>query len=156
MKKITAYIVCFLTVLALPLVASAQETTLITKIPSCHTLHIDIAGKGEVIIDGVSCNQTGDLQIQRGATPQIWVKPADGWVIKTVLLEDEDITQKLCKGTCKMPQMCLDAKLTVIFEAVPGTPQTGDPVPAAVLCLAMVLSFIGMLCCLLVPIKKDI
>lgn len=156
MKKITAYLVCLLTVLVLPLVVSAQETTLTTKVPSSHTLYIDIAGNGEVVVDGVPCKQTGDLQIQRGTTPQVSVKPADGAVLKNVHLNEKDITEDLRKGAYILPKMCSDTKLIIVFETAPGTPQTGDPVPLAALCLAMVLSFIGMLCDLRTSRKREI
>ena len=155
-RKLTACLFVLAIWVLFPITVWAQETTLTTKVPSSHTLHIDIAGNGEVVVDGISCKQTGDLQIQRGATPQISVKPADNAVLKSAYLNGIDITQELRNGTYKMPQMCLDANLAVTFEAAPGTPQTGDPVPVTALCFAMVLSVGGVLYCLLLPKKNQI
>lgn len=155
-RKFTACLLIFAIWMLLPVAVWAQETTLTTRVPPSHTLHIDIAGKGSVIVDGVPYKQTGDLQIQRGATPQISVKPTNGGVIKTATLNEKDITDELRKGTYSMPEMCFDTKLTVAFEAVPGTPQTGDPVPVTALCFTMVLSLAGVLCCSLLPSKRKI
>ena len=153
-RKLTACLLIFAIWALFPITVWAQETTLTTKIPSSHTLHIDIAGNGRVIVDGVPCKQTGDLQIQRGTTPQISVKSADNAVLKSAYLNGIDITQELRKGTYSIPEMCFDTKLTVVFETVPGTPQTGDSVPVTALCFVMVLSFIGLLYCLLLQRKR--
>ena len=154
MKKITACLLFFAIWVLLPVTAYAQETTLTTRVPSSHTLHIDIAGNGEVVVDGIPCKQTGDLQIPRGTAPQISVKPADNAMLKSAFLDGIDITQELRNGTYKMPQMCLDANLAVTFETAPGTPQTGDFVPVTALCFAMVLSFIGLLYFLLLARER--
>ena len=156
MKKVTACLFVLAIWVLFPITVWAQETTLTTKIPSSHTLHIDITGNGEVIVDGVICKQTSDLQIHRGTTPLISVKPADGAVLKSAFLNGIDITQDLRKGTYIMPEMCFDTKLTVVSEAVPGTPQTGDPVPVTGLWFAMVLSLAGALCCFRLPGNRKI
>lgn len=155
-RKLTAWLILLAIAVLLPVTVQAQETTLTTKVPSIHTLHIDIAGNGRVIVDGVPCKQTGNLQIPRGTTPQISVEPADGVVLKSAFLDGIDITQELCNGTHEMPQMCLDANLAVTFEAAPGIPQTGDSVPVVALCFTMVLSLAGVLCCSLLPSKRKI
>ena len=155
MKKITACLFILAILVLFPVTVWAQKTTLTTEVPSSHTLYMDITGSGTVIIDGISCTQTVDLQIKRGIAPQISVKPADDAVLKTAVLNEKDITEELRKGTYKMPQMCFDAKLTVVFEAVTGTPQTGDPIPVTALCFAMVLSLAGVLCCFLLPRKRE-
>lgn len=155
-RKLTACLFVLVILVLLPVTVWAQETTLTTKIPSSHTLHIDIAGNGEVVIDGISCKQAGDLQIQRGISPQISAEAANGTVLKTAILNDKDITEDLRKGTYKMPQMCFDANLTVVFEAAPSTPQTGDPASVTALCLTMLLSLSGALCCLPLPRKREL
>ena len=158
-RKLTACLLIFAIWVLFPVTVWAQETTLTTKVPSSHRLQIDIAGKGEVIVDGISCKQSCDLQIQRGTTPQIAVKPANRSVVKSAILNDVDITQQLRKGTYKMPQMCFDGKLTVVFQAVPGAPQagsapTGDCVPVMALSVTMALSLTAALFCLLLQKKK--
>lgn len=153
-QKLTAYLFILVILALFPVAAYAQETTLTTKIPSSHTLHIDIAGNGEVLVDGVSWKQTGDLQIQRGTTPQITVKSAGGAVLKTAVLNEEDITEELGTATYCMPEMYFDAALTVVFESVSDIPQTGDPAPVKGLIFAMLLSVTGVLCCLLLPRKE--
>lgn len=153
-RKLTACLFILAIWVLFPVTAWAQETTITTQIPSNHTLHIDIAGNGEVLVDGVSCKQTGDLQIQRGTTPQITVKSAGGAVLKTAVLNEEDITEELSTATYLMPEMYFDAALTVVFESVSDVPQTGDPAPVKGLIFAMLLSVTGVLCCLLLPRKE--
>ena len=156
MKKITACLLIFAIWVLFPVTVRAQETTLTTRVPSSHMLHIDIAGNGRVIVDGVPCKQTGDLQIPRGTTPQISVKSADNAVLKSAYLNDIDITKELRNGTYIMQEMRYNANLTVLFDSVSGTPQTGDPVPVTLLCFAMVMSLAGAFCCFLLPSKRKI
>jgi len=144
-RKLTACLFTLILLVLLPVTVWAQETTLTTMIPTTHILHIDIVGDGEIVVDGVSYTQSGDLQIPRGATPQISVKPTDGAVLKSAIVNEKDITEELCKGAYTLPEMFFDARLVVAFETVPGAPKTGDPAPVSALCLAMLLSLAGVL-----------
>ena len=78
----------------------------------------------------------------------------NGSKIKTVLWDGEDITVAFQNGKWTAPEIWQDVVLTVIYEKVGSTPQTGDPTSVKALLLTMVLSTIGVLCCL--PRKKKI
>lgn len=151
-RKFTAYritkaFILVLIVMVLPVTVWAQETTLTTNIPSVHTLHIELTGNGRIVVDGVSYEQTADKQIKRHSAPEISVIPDNGWKIKSVTLDGQDITGKIQRDTFTFPEIYGDVELIVVFEAQSGTPQTGDKSNIEMLFLLMLLSVIGMILC---------
>lgn len=154
MKKITACIL-FLAIFVLPPVtARAQETTLSTKIPSSHTLNIELVGNGRILVDETIYTQTESLEIKRGTSPKITFLSTDGAIVKAVFLDGEEITEDVLSGTWSMPPLCFNAELKVVFEFVPNTPQTGDPVPLMELHVAAFISLIVAFSCFLIQTKR--
>lgn len=133
----------------LPVSVWAQETTLTANVPSVHTLHIELKGNGQIIVDGVPYKQTASLQIKRHSTPEISVIPDSGWKLKSVSLDRQDVTAEFQSGAFTFSEMREDLELTVVFEAQSSTPQTGDQSNIEILYLLMFLSVIGMLLCVL-------
>lgn len=131
----------------------AQETTLTTNVPSVHMLHIEQTGNGKIIVDGVPYEKTASLQIKRHSTPEVSVIPDDGWKLKSVFLDGQDITSEFQGGAFVFSEMRGDLKLTVVFEAQSGTPQTGDRGNIGILYLLMFLSAFGMILCMTVRRK---
>ncbi len=150
-RRSTAYCLLFLVLLVglLPVSVWAQETTLTANVPSVHTLHIELTGNGKVVIDGVPYEKTASLQVQRHSAPIISVEADEGSKIKSVSLSGQDITGECQSGTFAIPEMCDNAKLTVVFEAISDIPQTGDKTSIEILSLVMLLSVIGMLLCVM-------
>ena len=113
-------------IMLLPVTVWAQETTLTTVVPSSHTLHIELTGEGTIIVDGVAYTKTADVQVQRQHRPEISIQAANDSKIKTVLWGSEDITAAFQDGKWIAPEITENAVLTVTFEKISSTPQTGD------------------------------
>lgn len=154
MKRITAYIVILLIITALPLTVSAQKTTLTTVVPSSHLLHLELAGEGAIVVDGVAYTQSADIQIQRKSIPKISLQITDGNKVKSVLWGSEDITEAIRKGSWTMPEVIEDVSLSVTFEKISGTPQTGDTSHLGLWFSLLLFSMFGLIVCLLIRKKK--
>lgn len=157
-RKSTAYrivqaFILVVVVMLLPAKAWAQETNLTTVVPASHTLHIELTGNGTVVVDGVSYTQAADLQVQRHSKPEITVLAADGSKIKTVLWGNEDVTVNFQNGKWTMPEVTEDIILSVAFEKISSTPQTGDAFDLNLWASLLIVSAFGMIICLL-SIKK--
>lgn len=150
--QIVRFLFLVLIVALLPVSVWAQETTLSANVPSSHTLHIELTGKGKIVVDGVPYEQNASLQIKRHSTPEISVIPDSGWKLKSVLLDGQDITEEFQDGAFAFSETREDLKLTVVFETQSSTPQTGDQSNIEILKLMMFLSVIGMLRC--VPTRR--
>ena len=150
MKKITAYIVIALIIVLLPMTVSAQETTLTTAVPSNHTLHIEIIGKGTVVVDGISYAETTDVQLVRHSQPTISL---DSGNVVCATINSEDITKKIQNGNWTMPQIIDDSRLCVTFRETPNNPATGDTVNILLLFAVAVMSLFGMPVCLCIQRK---
>lgn len=152
-RKSTAYIVqaVFLAIMfvLLPTTVWAQETTLTTSVPSGHTMHIMITGEGTVAVDGVAYTKNADIELQRQHRPEISVVAADSSKIKTVLWGSEDITAAFQNGNWTGPEILEDATLTVTFEKLGSTPQTGDPFYPHLWIGLLIFSLLGLMVCLL-------
>ena len=153
-RKITAYrivqaFVLVLIVMLLPFSVWAQETTLTVNVPSAHTLHIELIGNGRVIVDGVPYEKTADIQIKRHDIPTISVEAENGWKVKSVILDGQDITEEFQRGTFSFLEIRNEVKLSVVFEAQSNAPQTRDKSHIEILFLTMLLSVIGMLLCVI-------
>jgi len=144
-KMITTILTVLAILVLLPMMAWAQETTLTTSVPSCHVLHVELIGNGEVAIDNISCKQSGDLQIKRHTRPQLSVISAHDTRLRSAVLNGEDITKSITEGIYTMPELCFDSTLTVEFETIPTTPQTDDSFPLMPALCMLVCSSVGLL-----------
>lgn len=135
-------------VMLLPVTVWAQETTLTTVVPSSHTLHIELTGEGTIIVDGVAYTKTADIQVQRQRRPEISIQAANGSKIKTVLWGSEDITAAFQDGKWIAPEITEDAVLTVTFEKISNTPQTGDSFHPVSWFGLLIFSMFGLAVCL--------
>ena len=138
--RIVQAFILVLIVMLLPITVWAQETTLTTVVPSSHTLHIEVTGDGTITIDGVAYTQTADVQVWRQHRPEISLQIADGYKIKTVLWDGDDVTAAFQSGKWTAPEILEDAVLTVVFEGPSDIPQTGDHRPLDFWVLLMFLS----------------
>ena len=152
-RIVQAFILALL-VMVLPVTVFAQETTLTTTVPSGHILHIEVTGDGTIIIDGVTYTQAADLQVQRHHRPEISIQPADGSKIKTVFWGSENVTANFPKGEWTAPEITEDMVLSVTFEKMSSTPQTGDTFPLNFWTSVLIISALGMVTCLLNLKKK--
>lgn len=142
-----------LMIVLLPVTVWAQETTLITVVPASHTVHMEVAGEGTVLIDGVAYTKAAKVQVQRHHTPEISIQAADGFQIKTVFWGNEDVTAAIQNGKWTAPKLVDDAALTVTFEqsSIPQSEQGCCPCLWIVL---LILAILVIVICLLRRKKK--
>lgn len=147
MKRNIASFLIFILVFAnliLPLSVKAQETNLSTSVPSKHTLHLNISGKGTVAIDGVEHSASKDIAIQRHSQPSVQIQAASGYYIKSVIVDGEKITHLLNSGKWTMPRIDNDVTLSVVFVKDSGNPPTGDVTYLPLLMVMHLLSLLGI------------
>lgn len=141
-------------VMLLPVTVWAQETTLTTVVPSSHTLHIEVTGEGTILVDGVAYIKTVDISVKRQQMPEISVLTAEGSKIKTILWGSQDVTAAFQDGKWTAPEILNDAVLTVTFEKISNTPQTGDNIYLEFWIALLIFSMLGFTVCLLGYKKK--
>ena len=141
-------------VILLPVTVWAQETTLTTVVPSSHTLHIEVIGEGTILVDGVAYIKTVDISVQRQHRPDISILAADDSIIKTVLWGNKEVTAGFQDGKWTAPEILNDATLTVTFEKISNTPQTGDSFHPEFWITLLIFSMLGFAICLLGYKKK--
>ena len=147
-QKLTAWLIVLAISLLLPVTAQAQETTLTTVVPSSYAIHLTLAGEGTVLVDGVAYTKSADIQVPRQHGAVISVSAADGSKVKTVLWDGEDVTAAFQNGKWTAPEILNDAALTVTFEKLSSTPQTGDTFRAELWVSLLMLSLLGIAICL--------
>lgn len=135
-------------IILLPITVLAQETTLTAVVPSGHILHIELTGEGAIIVDGVAYTKSADVQIERHSRPEISLQIADGYKIKTVLWNNEEVTEAFQSGRWVAPEITEDAALTVTLEKVASTPQTGDAFYPEGWFALLMFSVLGLTVCL--------
>ena len=141
-------------VMFLPITVWAQETTLTTVVPSSHTMQLVLTGEGTILVDGVAYTKTAYIQVQRQHRPEVSVLAADGSKIKTVMWGGEDITAAFQDGKWTAPEILNDVALTVTFEKISSTPQTGDNTHPELWFGLLIFSMFGLIVCLLHRKKK--
>ena len=148
------FCVLILCIIHLPISVFAQVTTLKTKVPASHILHIELKGKGTITVDGNTYTKSADIQIDRHRNVTISVQPSDGYSVKTALWNGDNITSAVRNKHWTSPAFEHDSLLSVSFEKVSAIPMTGDTFWFLQWCLLAVGSTIGIGICLLHLKKK--
>ena len=130
--------------LILPLSVKAQEINLTTSVPSKHTLHLNIAGKGTVTVNGIEQPKSKDIPIQRHSEPSVQIQAARDYYIKSVTYNGERITHLFNSGKWSMPRVESDVTLSVVFMKDSGNPPTGDVTNFPLLMVMLLLSLLGI------------
>lgn len=151
-RIIQAFFLALMVVL-LPVTVWAQETVLTTIVPSSHTLHMEVAGEGTVLIDGVAYTRTAEVQVQRHHAPEISIQAADGFQIKTVLWGSDEVTAAIQNGKWTAPKLVDDAALTVTFEQS-SIPQSEKGCCPCLWIILLILVILVIVICLLRRKKK--
>ena len=126
MKKITALLLCFLTLCMCSVTAFATEpeaeetnTVISVTVPDSHKITVT-ADSARVFYEGVS----GDsFTVERLCTPRLLIRAESGKVIKTVMLNGEDVTAELHGGYLDLDAVYEDKEITVITEDEPVAPK---------------------------------
>ena len=126
MKKITALLLCFLLLCTCSVTAFAAEpeaeetnTVISVTVPNSHKIAVS-AENAEVFYEGVS----GDsFTVERLSTPRLLIRAESGKVIKSVMLNDVDVTAELHGGYLDLAPVYEDKVLTVTTEDEPAAPK---------------------------------
>ena len=126
MKKITALLLCFLLLCTCSVTAFAAEpedeitTAVITvTVPDSHKITVT-ADSARVFYEGVSGEE---FTVERLSEPRLLIRAKSGKVIKTVMLNDVDVTAFLHGGYLDLAPVYEDKEITVITEDEPVAPK---------------------------------
>ena len=122
MKKITALLLCFLLLCTCSVTAFAAEpeaeetnTVISVTVPDSHKITVT-ADSARVFYEGVS----GDsFTVERLSTPRLLIRAESGKVIKSVMLNDVDVTAELHGGYLDLAPVYEDKVITVTAEDQP-------------------------------------
>ena len=126
MKKLTVLLLCFLLLCTCSLTAFAAEpedeeinTVISVTVPDSHKITVT-AENAKVFYEGVS----GDsFTVERLSTPRLLIRAESGKVIKSVMLNDVDVTAELHGGYLDLDAVYEDKVLTVTTEDEPVAPK---------------------------------
>ena len=126
MKRLTALLLCFLllcmcSVTAFAADPEAEETNTVISVtvPDSHKITVT-ADSARVFYEGVS----GDsFTVERLSTPRLLIRAESGKVIKSVMLNDVDVTAELHGGYLDLDAVYEDKVITVITEDEPVAPK---------------------------------
>ena len=126
MKKLTALLLCFLLLCTCSVTAFAAEpeteetnTVISVTVPDSHKITVS-AENAKVFYEGVS----GDsFTLERLSTPRLLIRAESGKVIKTVMLNDVDVTAELHGGYLDLTPVYEDKVITVTTEDEPVAPK---------------------------------
>lgn len=117
-------------------VLADTTTTLTTKIPSVHTVDLDIGANGSVVIDGTRYRGEAKVEVGRLMEQTYQLDPDGGYRVESVSYDGEDVTDEAAGGSYQAPALNEDGiTLSVRFRWVPvyvpdPTPSpTPEPVP---------------------------
>ena len=126
MKKLTALLLCFLLLCTCSVTAFAAEpeaektnTVISVTVPDSHKITVT-AENAKVFYKGVS----GDsFTVERLSTPRLLIRAESGKVIKSVMLNDVDVTAELHGGYLDLAPVYEDKVITVTTEDEPVAPK---------------------------------
>ena len=126
MKKLTALLLCFLLLCTCSVTAFAAEpeaeetnTVISVTVPDSHKITVT-AENAKVFYEGVS----GDsFTVERLSTPRLLIRAESGKVIKSVMINGEDVTEELHGGYLDLDAVYEDKEITVTTEDEPVAPK---------------------------------
>ena len=126
MKRLTALLLCFLTLCTYSVTAFAAEpedevtTTVISvTVPDSHKITVT-ADSARVFYEGVSGEE---FIVERLSEPRLLIRAESGKVIKSVMLNDVDVTAELHGGYLDLDAVYEDKEITVTAEDEPVAPK---------------------------------
>ena len=126
MKRLTALLLCLLLLCTCSVTAFAAEpkaeetsTVISVTVPDSHKITVT-ADSAKVFYEGVSGEE---FTVERLCTPRLLIRAESGKVIKTVMLNGEDVTAFLHGGYLDLVPVYEDKVLTVTTEDEPAAPK---------------------------------
>ena len=126
MKRLTALLLCFLLLCTCSVTAFAAEpeaeetnTVISVTVPGSHKITVS-AENAKVFYEGVSGEE---FTVERLSTPRLLIRAESGKVIKSVMLNDVDVTAFLHGGYLDLDAVYEDKEITVTTEDEPVAPK---------------------------------
>lgn len=126
MKRLTALLLCFLTLCTCSVTAFAAEpeseetnTVISVTVPDSHKITVT-ADSARVFYEGVSGEE---FTVERLSTPRLLIRAESGKVIKSVMLNAVDVTAELHGGYLDLTPVYEDKVITVTTEDEPIAPK---------------------------------
>lgn len=126
MKRLTALLLCFLLLSTCSVTAFAAEpeaeetnTVISVTVPDSHKITVT-ADSARVFYEGVSGEE---FIVERLSEPRLLIRAESGKVIKTVMLNDVDVTAFLHGGYLDLAPVYEDKAITVTTEDEPVAPK---------------------------------
>ena len=125
-KKITALLLCFLLLCMCSVTALAEapedeiiKTVISVTVPDSHKITVT-ADTARVFYEGFS---GGEFTVGRLSQPRLLVRAESGQVIRSVLLNGEDVTDRLHGGYLELGPVYEDKEITVTTQTAPTAPE---------------------------------
>ena len=126
MKKLTALLLCFLLLCTCSVTAFAAEpeaeetnTVISVTVPDSHKITVT-AENAKVFYEGVSGEE---FIVERLSEPRLLIRAESGKVIKSVMINGEDVTEELHGGYLDLDAVYEDKAITVTTEDEPVAPK---------------------------------
>ena len=126
MKKLTALLLCFLLLCTCSVTAFAAEpeaeetnTVISVTVPDSHKITVT-ADSARVFYEGVSGEE---FIVERLSDPRLLIRAESGKVIKSVMINGEDVTKELHGGYLDLDAVYEDKEITVTTEDEPVAPK---------------------------------
>ena len=126
MKKLTALLLCFLLLCTCSVTAFAAEpeaeetnTVISVTVPDSHKITVT-ADSAKVFYEGVSGEE---FTVERLSQPRLLIRAESGKVIKSVMLNDVDVTAELHGGYLDLDAVYEDKVITVTTEDEQAAPK---------------------------------
>ena len=126
MKKLTALLLCFLLLCTCSVTAFAAEseaektnTVISVTVPGSHKITVT-AENAKVFYEGVSGEK---FTVERLSTPRLLIRAESGKVIKSVMLNEVDVTAELHGGYLDLAPVYEDKEITVTTENETAAPK---------------------------------
>ena len=123
MKKLTALLLCFLLLCTCSVTTFAAEpeaeetnTVISVTVPDSHKITVS-AENAKVFYEGVSGEE---FTVERLSTPRLLIRAESGKAIKSVMLNDVDVTAELHGGYLDLDAVYEDKVITVTTEDEPA------------------------------------
>ena len=126
MKKLTALLLCFLLLCTCSVTAFAAEpeteetnTVISVTVPDSHKITVT-EENAKVFYEGVSGEE---FIVERLSEPRLLIRAESGKVIKSVMINGEDVTEELHGGYLDLAPVYEDKEITVTTEDEPVAPK---------------------------------
>ena len=105
MKKYLAVFIMILICLHLPMQIRASQSEIGTTVPETHTVSIEAEHASAQYMEGDK-GISDAYPVPRFSKPEFKITAKDGYEIKRVLLNDNDVTKNVEKGILKLSEVC--------------------------------------------------